>query len=256
MISPQNFIKQFRNSSLQECIDERDRIIKEMKDFEKDPVYKDDLVPSALTRYLVAVDYLKELSELISRKICQNDPDYEKDELSKIEIRRVSITDTGAQAIVNAANSSLQEGSGVCGAIFAKAGASRLQEECDSIGHCDTGKAVLTSGYNLCEYIIHAVGPIYKDGRSNEAKLLYDCYINSLNIAKEKGIKSIAFPLISSGIYGYPKKEAFKKALEACDDWISKNHDHKVKIIFAILDDKTVSLGRKIAEELDIRISD
>ena len=177
------------------------------------------------------------------------------DNRSLIEIRKAGITKTGAQCVVNAANTHLQEGGGVCGVIFEDAGVYRLQKECDRIGYCPTGKAVITSGYDLCEYIIHAVGPIYEGGRNNEAKLLYDCYRNSLDLAKEKKISSIAFPLISSGIYGYPKKEAFEVALKSCDDWISANSDYSIRIIFAIIDDQLLELGRKTAEELNIEIA-
>ena len=255
MISSKEYVLQFKNSSLEECIKTRDSLIEEIRLFENDPIYDDDGVPSALTRYLVCLDYLKELNEVISRKICANNPHNESETLSRIEIKKIGITDTGTEAVVNAANSSLQEGSGVCGAIFAMAGSSKLQNECDRIGHCNTGSAVLTSGYNLCDYIIHAVGPIYKDGKSNEPEQLHSCYIKSLDLAKETGVKSIAFPLISSGIYGYPKTEAWKIALKACDEWIRKNRDYAIEIIFAIIDDQILKLGKKTAEELKISIN-
>ena len=255
MISPQEYVKQFKNSSLEECISERDGLIAEIRRFEQNPVYDDDSVPSALTRYLAGLDYLKELNDLIATRICSGSLDYEPEILSTIEIRKIGITDTGAEAVVNAANSSLQEGSGVCGAIFAVAGASKLQKACDEIGHCNTGEVVITSGYNLCDYIIHAVGPIYKDGKSHEPEQLYSCYINSLETARENCIRSIAFPLISSGIYGYPKEDAWRKALKACSDWIRKNADYRIEIIFAIIDDHTLKIGKKVAEELNVRLS-
>ena len=112
---------------------------------------------------------------------------------------------------------------------------------------------MITSGYDLCDYIIHAVGPIYQGGRNNEAKDLYSCYEKALDLAKENNINSIAFPLISSGIYGYPKQEAFAIALKSCDDWIRKNDDYQIKIIFAIIDDGLIELGEKTARELGIK---
>ena len=172
---------------------------------------------------------------------------------SMIAIRKIGITSAGTQAVVNAANAQLLQGGGVCGVIFKAAGAHRLQKECDRIGHCPTGSAVITSGYDLCDYIIHAVGPIYQGGRNNEAKDLYSCYEKALDLAKENNINSIAFPLISSGIYGYPKQEAFAIALKSCDDWIRKNDDYQIKIIFAIIDDELIELGEKTARELGIK---
>ena len=172
---------------------------------------------------------------------------------STIAIRKIGITSAGTQAVVDAANAQLLQGGGVCGVIFKAAGAHRLQKECDRIGHCPTGSAVITSGYDLCDYIIHAVGPIYQGGRNNEAKDLYSCYEKALDLAKENNINSIAFPLISSGIYGYPKQEAFAIALKSCDDWIRKNDDYQIKIIFAIIDDGLIELGEKTARELGIK---
>ena len=172
---------------------------------------------------------------------------------STIAIRKIGITSVGTQAVVNAANAQLLQGGGVCGVIFKAAGAHRLQKECDRIRHCPTGSAVITSGYDLCDYIIHAVGPIYQGGRNNEAKDLYSCYEKALDLAKENNINSIAFPLISSGIYGYPKQEAFAIALKSCDDWIRKNDDYQIKIIFAIIDDGLIELGEKTARELGIK---
>ncbi len=174
---------------------------------------------------------------------------------STVEIRKVGITNTGAKCVVNAANSSLKEGGGVCGVIFLAAGAAELQEACDKIGHCDTGKAVITPGFHLCDYIIHAVGPMYMGGKRNEPEQLYSCYINSLDLAKENNVKSIAFPLISSGIFGYPKEGAWRQALQACKDWIEKNDDYSIAIEFAIIDKDLIELGLKIADELGLTIS-
>jgi O-acetyl-ADP-ribose deacetylase (regulator of RNase III) len=120
-------------------------------------------------------------------------------------IIRGDITQLAVDAIVNAANTSLQAGGGVCGAIFAAAGADRLQAACNDHAPIKTGEAVITKGFALpAKFIIHTAGPIYNDGLSGEA-LLRACYKNSLELAVQHGCASVAFPLISSGIYGYPK---------------------------------------------------
>ena len=109
--------------------------------------------------------------------------------MSEISIRKISITDIKADAIVNAANSGLQAGGGVCGAIFKKAGYQKLQAACDTIGHCDTGKAVITPAFGMtnAKYIIHAVGPIWQDGHHHEPQMLYSAYQSSLQLAVEHG---------------------------------------------------------------------
>ena len=134
------------------------------------------------------------------------------------------ITKCRVDVIVNAANNYLKEGSGVCGAIFKSANSIKLQEECSKIGYCNTGQAVMTRGYNLnAKYIIHTVGPIYKDGKHNEEKLLRDCYKNSLDLAIKNSLSSIAFPLISSGIYGYPYDEALFIAKDEINKFLKEN---------------------------------
>lgn len=140
------------------------------------------------------------------------------------KIVRNDITKMDTDAVVNAANPRLMPGGGVCGAIFKAAGYDELRAECARIGSCKTGEAVITGGYKLnADYIIHTVGPVYEGGMRNESKLLYSCYKNSLEIANKYKIKSIAFPLISSGIYGYPKKEALKIATDAIMDFLMEN---------------------------------
>ena len=130
-----------------------------------------------------------------------------------------------------AANSALQQGGGVCGAIFSAAGATELQRECDAIGHCETGQVVMTKGYRLpAKHIIHAVGPIWRGGGHKEAELLASCYTHSLSLAREHGLESIAFPLISSGIYGYPKDQALRIAISAIRAFLLK-HDMKVYLV-------------------------
>lgn len=171
---------------------------------------------------------------------------------SIIEIRQVDITDLNVDTIVNAANSRLLEGGGVCGAIFRKAGSEELTEACSSIGGCETGNAVITPGFNLlAKYVIHAVGPIWHGGDNNEAELLYNAYKQSLILAKENDCRSIAFPLISSGIYGYPKNQAWEIAIQSCNDFINDNSDYPINIIFAVLSDRSKEMGEKAMNEYE-----
>ncbi|WP_407375602.1 macro domain-containing protein [Methanobrevibacter sp.] len=168
-----------------------------------------------------------------------------------IEVRKIGITELDVDAIVNAANPSLSHGGGVCGAVFRDAGADELSKACSEIGYCKTGKAVITPGFNLkARYIIHAVGPVWSGGENNEENLLYDAYANSLAIAKDNACTSIAFPVISSGIYGYPKREAWKVAVKSCRDFISDNPDYDIEIIFAVLSDGSKRMGDKTISEV------
>ena len=167
--------------------------------------------------------------------------------MSSIDIKLIGITDLETDCIVNAANSGLAMGSGVCGAIFRAAGPREMQAACNAIGGCPTGGAVITPGFALkAKHVIHAVGPVWKGGRDNEARHLYNCYIESLNRAKESDCHSIGFPLISSGIFGYPKTEAWQVAVRACRDWISDNADYDMAITFAVLDKKILELGQGV----------
>ncbi len=161
-----------------------------------------------------------------------------------VEVKKIDITYLNVDAIVNAANSQLLEGGGVCGAIFKKAGRDELADACFDIGGCDTGNAVITPGFNLSsKYIIHAVGPVWRGGDNREDELLYGAYEQSLNLAKENNCHSIAFPLISSGIYGYPKKQAWQIAVRACRDFIEAHTDYSINIIFAVLSDESRQMG-------------
>ena len=165
---------------------------------------------------------------------------------SSIEVKKIGITELDVDVIVNAANSQLLEGGGVCGAIFRDAGSFELTKACSEIGSCETGNAVITPGFNLkAKYIIHAVGPIWRGGDDGEAELLYNAYEKSLILAKENGCHSIGFPVISSGIYGYPKNQAWEIALQACDDFITDNPDYPINIIFAVLSDNSKEIGEK-----------
>ncbi len=169
--------------------------------------------------------------------------------MSTIKIKKIDVTKLPVDAVVNAANEYLQAGGGVCGAIFKEAGYSQLQAACDAIGHCDTGSAVITPGFDLkAKYIIHAVGPVWYDGNHHEPQLLYSSYICSLELAVENGCSSIGFPLISSGIFGYPKDKAWRKAIQACKDFLDKNPAASLDIFFAVLDGSVMKLGLSTLE--------
>lgn len=145
------------------------------------------------------------------------------------------ITKLNVDAIVNAANTALQMGGGVCGAIFRAAGPLKLEEACNKLSPIKTGQAVITSGFNLdAKYIIHTAGPIYNpEDRDKSRKLLEDSYNNSLKLVIENKINSIAFPLISAGIYGYPKEEAFEVAKSTIENFLV---DNEIKIYLTIFD--------------------
>ncbi|MBI9073537.1 MAG: O-acetyl-ADP-ribose deacetylase [Melioribacteraceae bacterium] len=150
----------------------------------------------------------------------------------RIEIIRGDITELKVDAIVNAANESLLGGGGVDGAIHRKAGA-RLLEECRTLNGCKTGYAKITNGYNLpTKFVIHTVGPVWKGGNNNEDQLLSNCYKNSLNLAIGNKINTIAFPSISTGIYGFPFERACKIALKVITEFLK--NDSTIKKVYLI----------------------
>ena len=165
--------------------------------------------------------------------------------MEKIESIKGDITKIKVDAIVNAANSSLMGGGGVDGAIH-RAGGPTILEECRKIiakqGSCETGEAVITTGGNLpAKFVIHTVGPVWNKGKKNEAALLAACYQNSLKLAIEHNLSSIAFPNISTGIYGYPKEEAARIAINAVRQFPVQN-DLITKVYFVCFDDENYQL--------------
>ena len=162
---------------------------------------------------------------------------------SVIELCQGDITKQEVDAIVNAANSRLAGGGGVDGAIH-RAGGPSIMEECRKIGGCPTGSAVITTGGNLpARHVIHTVGPVYRDGKSREPELLKSAYLNSLKVAEKTGIKTIAFPSISTGVYGYPIKDASKIALSAVIDYLNGDTgiERAVFVLFSAQDSETYS---------------
>ncbi len=151
-----------------------------------------------------------------------------------LKILSADITRLEVDAIVNAANTQLAAGGGVCGAIFRAAGYRELQAVCDKLAPIQTGEAVRQPGFNLpAKFIIHTAGPIWHGGHSGEENLLRNCYTNSLQLAAENNLSSVAFPLISSGIYGYPKFDALKVAVQAIKNFLKQKD---LEVVLTVLD--------------------
>ncbi|MNL38871.1 O-acetyl-ADP-ribose deacetylase [compost metagenome] len=166
----------------------------------------------------------------------------------KIELLKADITEIEVDAIVNAANTSLLGGGGVDGAIHRKGGKAIL-EECIQIrnrqGGCKTGEAVITTAGNLpSKYVIHTVGPVWNGDKGEKSKLLADCYTNSLNLAIQNGIKSIAFPNISTGIYHFPKDKAAEIAVRTVKDF--DRSDEIEKVVFVCFDDENCKIYKSL----------
>jgi O-acetyl-ADP-ribose deacetylase (regulator of RNase III)/GNAT superfamily N-acetyltransferase len=165
--------------------------------------------------------------------------------MAKIEIIRGDITQLDVDAIVNAANRSLLGGGGVDGAIHRAAGP-ELLGACELLNGCNTGDAKITPGFRLpSKYVIHTVGPVWKDGKYNEKELLASCYRRSLQIAVENNLRSIAFPNISTGVYGFPKQDAASIAIEAVQNFVSI-HPEIDKLIFCCFDEENLRIYRQL----------
>lgn len=170
--------------------------------------------------------------------------------MTSIKLQKGDITKLKADAIVNAANSSLMGGGGVDGAIH-RAGGPMILEECMQLvnrqGGCKTGDAVITTGgYLPAKKVIHTVGPVYNGGKNNEAAQLANCYKNSLQLAADNELKTIAFPDISTGVYGYPKKEAAAIAVDAVKDFVNAQANVLNEVIFVCYDDENYLIYQQL----------
>lgn len=172
-----------------------------------------------------------------------------------IQIVRNDITKMQVDAIVNAANNALAVGGGVCGAIHRAAGPG-LWEECMSLDGCKTGEAKMTGGYALpSRYVIHTVGPVWQDGLHGEEQLLHACYQNALRLAQEHACASIAFPMISAGVYGYPKDQALKVAMHAISEFLF-DHDSDMMVYLVVFTRESVQISQKLSASIRQYIDD
>ncbi len=173
----------------------------------------------------------------------------EDQEEGNITLIQGDITELEVDAIVNAANNTLLGGGGVDGAIHRAAGKGLL-EECRTLRGCKTGEAKITYGYDLpAKYVIHTVGPIYS-GKYSDKKLLQDCYWNSLTVARDHGIHTIAFPSISTGVYGYPVEKAVDAAVPTVLQWLGENDDYDMRVTFCCFDDQTFQVYKKYLDAI------
>ncbi|MDY0174699.1 MAG: O-acetyl-ADP-ribose deacetylase [Bacteroidales bacterium] len=157
--------------------------------------------------------------------------------MKRIAVVQGDITTLPVDAVVNAANTTLLGGGGVDGAIHRAAGPALL-EECRTLGGCPVGEAKITKGYNLpARHVIHTVGPVWQGGRAGEPRLLASCYLNSLKLAAEHGVKTLAFPSISTGVYGYPIEEASAIAVQTIAEFL-KSNDSIQKVVLVAFSEK------------------
>jgi O-acetyl-ADP-ribose deacetylase len=168
----------------------------------------------------------------------------------RMHVVKEDITRLEVDAIVNAANRTLLGGGGVDGAIHRAAGP-QLSDECRSLNGCETGQAKITGGYQLpAKFVVHAVGPVWRGGNNNESLLLESAYQHSLSIASEYDCKTVAFPNISTGIYGFPKKEAAHIAFRTVKQFLKKNSLPK-EVFFCCFDDENFSIYQQLLKESD-----
>ncbi len=171
-----------------------------------------------------------------------------------LHIVRDNIVHMKTDAIVNAANCALKAGGGVCGSVFDSAGFEDMERACDEIGACKTGGAVITPGFALpARYVIHAVGPVWQGGNHGEEALLRSCYRSALELAKEYKLASVAFPLISSGIYGYPKAEALSVAVSEITAFLMEN---EMLVYIVVYDRSSFALSEKLFDSVASYIDD
>jgi O-acetyl-ADP-ribose deacetylase len=172
-----------------------------------------------------------------------------KDLLKHIIIKKGDITLEQSDAIVNAANTSLLGGGGVDGAIHRKAGPGLL-EECKKFGGCKSGEARITKGYNLkAKHVIHTPGPVYRDGKNNEAGTLRDSYRKSMILVKENNLKSVSFPAISTGVYRYPKNEAAEIAIDTIINFMIEEN-YIVEVSFVLFDNDNYEIYKNILDAI------
>ena len=159
------------------------------------------------------------------------------------------ITNIEADAIVNAANKDLAPGGGVAGAVH-RVGGLKLTKECEGLGGCETGEAKISKGHDLpASYVIHTVGPVYGLENGKEEELLSSCYRESLRLADDHGLKSIAFPGISTGAFGYPKEKGFRVAIETIKEYLDKENSSLEKVILVGFTREDVELYKSILKE-------